>query len=87
MTDTDGCKYGVTEYLGTGDPFFGGTADDRPLCNSGQFMRAGTYRLTDIAWFNTRAEAEAAGRKATQRKGSLVGVHRARFSAYTGLWV
>lgn len=63
--------YEVCEFFGTGDAYFGGSADDRPLGKSGQFLR-GCYSLSDIARFATREEADAAGRAAPQRKGSLV---------------
>lgn len=69
--------YEVTEFFGKGDPFFGGSADDRPLGKSGEFL-TGVYVLSEIARFETKEEAEAAVAKATKRKGGLIGISEVR---------
>lgn len=67
--------WGVTEYLGTGDPYFGGSADDRPLGKTGEFL-TGFYRADTIAEFPTQADAIAAAKRAKTRPGSLVSVYQ-----------
>lgn len=66
--------YKVTEYLGTGDAFFGGSADDRPLGKGGAFLR-GCYSHGDVAEFVSRDEALTAVLAAVKRPGSLVGIY------------
>lgn len=66
--------YKVTEYWGKGDPMFGGSADDRPLCVCGQFKPSGTYRLSDVAIIKTQEAAKAAADAATKRPGGLVSI-------------
>ena len=65
--------YEVIEFLGKGDPMFGGSADDRPLGKSGEFLR-GSYPISSVAQFATRALAEAASERAVKRAGSKVGI-------------
>lgn len=64
----------AVEFWGKGDPFFGGSADDRPLGKLGVFLR-GTYHRSDVAEFETREAAEAgAERAANPRAGGKIGV-------------
>jgi hypothetical protein len=65
--------YEVIEFHGTGDPWFGGSADDRPLGASGQFL-SGVYSWGEVARFSTAAEASAAAEAAPKRKGGRVAV-------------
>jgi hypothetical protein len=85
--------YTVCEFHGTGDRYFGGTADDRPLGTSGSFL-TGCYLRDEIAEFATVAEAQAALDAApNKRTGGNVGIipvrafmnnrHRAREKALT----
>ncbi len=71
----DDCVVGfeVTEFFGSGDPMFGGAADDRPLGNNGQFLR-GCFPWSDVAQFATREQAQAAADAAEQRPGGKVGI-------------
>lgn len=62
-------KFEVIEFLGTGDPYFGGSADDRPLGKSGTFLPPGERHGHAIAQFPSRAEAEVAAAKATAAQG------------------
>lgn len=64
--------YEVIEFHGTGDPFFGGSADDRPLGVSGRFL-SGMYNVREIAMFPTLGEAAVAASKAPQRPGARLG--------------
>jgi hypothetical protein len=57
----------VIEFWGKGDPFFGGTADDRPLGTSGRFL-TGSYNRADVAHFETREHGLAAGEAAPNRR-------------------
>jgi hypothetical protein len=61
----------VWEFYGTGDPFFGGNADDRILrADDGQFGSKGP-----VAQFKTYHEAQlAAERAGNRRRGSLVSI-------------
>jgi len=59
--------FDVTEFWGTGDPFFGGTADDRPLGKSGAFL-TGSWNRSQIANFATANEALAAAAQAPNRR-------------------
>jgi hypothetical protein len=70
-----GCPdaFAVTEFFGQGDPFFGGSADDRPLGVSGEFL-AGSYHRLAVQRYTTRELAEAAVSRAKTRIGSLVSV-------------
>lgn len=74
-------KFECWEFKGTGDAFFGGTADDRILrCLPGgelRFIRGcDAQRLgAPIAEFDTQEEAETAGIRATERNG-LISAHR-----------
>lgn len=62
------------EFWGNGDPFFGGSADDRPLGKAGEFLR-GVYVWTEVAEFETREAAEAAAAQARNpRAGGKIGV-------------
>lgn len=56
------------EFHGTGDPFFSGSADDRPLGVSGQFLRGPYNRRTDVARFTSRGEVEIVAGKAPNRR-------------------
>lgn len=69
---TDIRGYTVIEFHGKGDPYFGGSADDRPLGKNGKFL-TGPYTRDAIAEFATKDEAEKAVASAEQRKGGLVG--------------
>lgn len=61
------------EFYGTGDPYFGGTADDRLLGKSGAFLTGVYLYDRDVAVFATREEALAAAAVATnRRKGGKV---------------
>lgn len=59
--------YTVIEFFGNSDPFFGGTADDRPLGRAGRFM-TGTYLVTDTAVFVTEEAANEAAARATNKR-------------------
>lgn len=72
-TDPSIVAFTVCEFFGTGDGFFGGTADDRPLGKGGQFLK-GSYLHANVAEFSTRAEALDAASKATKRAGGRVSV-------------
>lgn len=63
----------VMEFLGVGDPFFGGTADDRPLGISGRIVVPNA--LEDVAHFATIEEAHAAVQHVPNlRNGGVLGV-------------
>ncbi len=65
----------IVEFYGDGDPFFGGTADDRPLGVSGRFLSKEESHLEESAVFFRLEEAVAAGRAASNiRPGSLIGL-------------
>ena len=51
----------VIEFKG-GDPYFGGSADDRPLGKEGKFLTGCYVRDRDMAFFDTREDAERAAR-------------------------
>jgi hypothetical protein len=70
-----GCPdaFAVTEFFGRGDPFFGGSAEDRPLGVSGEFL-AGSYHRLSVQRFTTRKLAEGSAKRAKTRNGSLVSV-------------
>lgn len=55
------------EFWGRGDPFFGGSADDRDLLVDGSFATGG-YHVSQVARFATAEEARAAAEKAPNRR-------------------
>lgn len=57
----------VVEFYGKGDPAFGGSADDRPLGKSGEFL-TGCYHRSAVAKFESYDEAMAAGLAAANRR-------------------
>lgn len=59
-------RFIAVEFFGKGDPFFGGTADDRPLLKDGRF--ASHPRREDIAEFPTKDAALEAAQKAPNRR-------------------
>jgi hypothetical protein len=64
----------VIEFHGTADPWFGGSADDRPLGKDGTIL-ARPYRKEDVAEFSTIQEAHEAAKKIPNRRGdSTLGV-------------
>jgi hypothetical protein len=64
-------KWIALEFHGTGDPFFGGSADDRVLGDGGKFLTGAGWSPKDYARFDTKAEALAAAEVASnRRKGS-----------------
>lgn len=70
-------QFRATEFCGNGDPMFGGTADDRPLCKDGSFKRHAAE--ADIAVFATEADALAAAEAApNKRRGGKIGAYRSR---------
>lgn len=60
-------RFEVIEFWGKGDPFFGGTADDRPLGKTGSFLTGG-YAFSAVATFDTREAAQAAADAAPNRR-------------------
>jgi len=63
----------VIERWGTGDPFFGGNADDRALGVSGQIIPRGSAE--EPAIFATIEDAHEAAKRITNRRpDSLLGV-------------
>jgi len=59
------------EFHGRGDPFFGGSADDRILLTDGSFGHSSA--AAKAARFETLAEAGEAGRHASNRRvGALI---------------
>jgi hypothetical protein len=73
----------VTEFWGTGDPMFGGQADDRSLGWNGEFLR-GSYYTSAVAEFSSHEAAMAAGKRAAAREGSKLGAW-ARTSHHGGV--
>ena len=69
--------YFAMEFHGAGDPYFGGTAADWALYNTGDggqaFISAADAqrRSLVLAYFPTAAEAEHAGTAASTRKGRI----------------
>lgn len=61
-----GSRFIAVEFYGKGDPFFGGTADDRPLLKNGRF--ASCPRREDVARFPDREASIAAAEKAPNRR-------------------
>ncbi len=66
----------VIEFHGTGDPAFGGQADDRVLLESGQIQgRVCSKADAKTAIFKTVADAHQAAMKIPNRRpGSILGV-------------
>ena len=65
----------VVEYLGTGDPFFGGNAEDLVLTSSGRLAREWVADKEGVAEFATIEEAHEAARLiGNRRPGSILGV-------------
>lgn len=63
----------IMEFFGRGDPFFGGSADDRTLCADGVFRSTGHYRPDQVARFETKAEAlEFALGASNARPGGII---------------
>jgi hypothetical protein len=62
------------ELQGTGDPMFGGAADDRPLGHSGAFLTGSYVWHRDVVHFPTREAAESAAAQAKRRPASLISV-------------
>lgn len=60
------------EFHGTGDRYFGGAADDRPLGADGSFLTK-THSRADYAFFDSKQKALAYGDLAANRrvKGKL----------------
>lgn len=69
------------EIHGKGDPFFGGSADDRPLGVNGQFLTTVQTWSTKTALFATKQAAQAAGEKASRRAGSILSVFDAPWAS------
>lgn len=66
-------RMGVVEFSGTGDPAFGGTADDRPLGVDGLILEWGSN--APRAEFETIEQAhEAAKAVKNRRPNSILGV-------------
>lgn len=63
----------VVEYSGSGDPYFGGSMDDRPLGVDG-LIKLPTSKV-DTASFDTIQQAHEAALKVTNRRpGTILGV-------------
>lgn len=63
----------VIEFYGDGDPFFGGTADDRPLGIGGSILDCGS--IDPHAEFATIEDAHGAAKAIKNRRpGSILGV-------------
>lgn len=73
-------KFECWEFKGRGDPFFGGTADDRVLHRlpdgSLRFVRCCDVRQLGAvrAVFESREAAETAGIAVTERNGLISGI-------------
>ncbi len=64
----------IIEYAGTGDPYFGGSAEDLPLGKNGDILSK-PYREKDVAVFNTLGEAHLAAQSVMNRRtNSILGV-------------
>jgi hypothetical protein len=55
------------EFHGTGDPYFGGSADDRPLGADGKFL-VRTHSRADYAFFNSKSQALDYGKLASNKR-------------------
>ena len=78
--------YEVIEFKGRGDPYFGGTADDRPLGTNGRYLTARDWNGgIRPAHFETRESAQRAGEAAPRRPHSLLGVIPIRNYATAGV--
>ena len=66
--------YGVVEFYGTGDPYFGGDAEDRSLGWDGEFL-VGGHHVSERALFETEQDAQLTAEAArNKRKGGLISV-------------
>lgn len=66
-------RMGVMEFSGTGDPFYGGSADDRPLGIDGLILKPGSN--APRSEFETIEQAhEAAKAIKNRRPNSILGV-------------
>jgi len=63
----------IVEYQGTGDPAFGGTADDRPLGENGIILSQSS-NLPRAEFLTIEAAHEAAKEIKNRRQGSILGV-------------
>lgn len=63
----------VAEYHGSGDPFFGGKADDRVLGECGTILPPASNKLAAV-FATIEAAAEAARKIPNRRPGSRLGV-------------
>lgn len=59
--------YIAMEFHGTGDPYFGGSAEDRPLGINGAFI-VGGYHKSEVAEFTTQEQAINAANAATNKR-------------------
>lgn len=76
MEKSGGPGFVVLEFFGNGDPFFGGSADDRPLGKSGSFL-SGSYPRAAVAEFESESAAIAAANAApNKRDGGLISSFR-----------
>jgi len=65
----------VMEFYGTGDPFFGGNANDKILSKSGELVEQWKAGLDDVAVFPTMEAAHEAAKRITNlRPGGLLDV-------------
>lgn len=67
-------KFCAMEFFGTGEPFFGGNANDRILCSGRVFLDEHRVGLDgEKLLFDTKDEAQKAGENAKNlRPGGLV---------------
>ena len=76
MEKAGGPGFVAVELFGSGDPFFGGSADDRPIGKSGEFL-SGSYQRSAVAEFKSEAAARAAAAAApNKRAGGLISAWR-----------
>lgn len=61
----------VIEYSGTGDAFFGGDADDRPLGLDGCILEPG-HELASVACFKTIEDAHQSALKIPNRRPNTI---------------
>ena len=68
-----GQRWICMEFHGTGDPYFGGSADDRVLGRNGAFL-TGVHSRSDYGSFPSKDSALRAGDRAINRrpKGKLL---------------
>lgn len=62
-----GGRWICIEFWGNGDPFFGGSGRDLALGTKGAFLE-GSYSRADVAHFDSKEEALAAGERAPNRR-------------------